>query len=206
MKTQLGIKLFRKIKEYLMNPFLRSSAGIFAAIGSETETTIAERIIAGIAKKIAESENEKVIHPDTWINTVGKIPRQVLDSQNNNRMDFPQHPTPSELANKCISSRFRQMSTANLTNGIESLINTLPTLQSLNCLSISFSNSGDLLISLATFAVNTVNKTISVQLDLKETIVNYSNPQVAQDIDRLFGSYQPLQDKPYYVSVKPSYD
>jgi hypothetical protein len=187
-----------------MNPFLRSSAGIFVATSSETKTTIAERIITAISKKIAESEHEKVLLPSTWINVVNQIPRQISDSQQSYSADFPKLPTPSQLANKCISSRFCQMSTADLTYGIESLIQTLPTLQSLNCLSISFSKSGDLLISLATLAVNAVNETISMQVDLKETTVNYSNPSVARDINTVFGSFEALSDKPYYVSVKPS--
>jgi hypothetical protein len=37
-----------------MNPFVRSSAGIFAATGSKHETTIAERICAALSIAIAE--------------------------------------------------------------------------------------------------------------------------------------------------------
>lgn len=185
-----------------MNPFLRLSAGVFAAMASPQGTTMAERIIAGVSPKIKDNQN--MFAHTTWTSVVGNIPGQSISNNASSSINLSQPPTPRELADKCISLNFRKQSKVDLTNGIKSLIDTLPTLQSLNCLSISFSHSDDLLISVATLAVNTVNQTSSVQWDLKETIVDYSNPRVANDIDRLFGSFQPLLDKPYSVSVIPS--
>ncbi|HAG82098.1 MAG TPA: hypothetical protein DCL61_13255 [Cyanobacteria bacterium UBA12227] len=190
------------MKEYPMNPFVVPvvvKAGVFAAIGSKEGLTIAERIVSAISDKLVDDYTEGILQPDNWIEVASNIPHQNLIKNVSNTRKFHPYVTSKQLANECISMEFPQQSRADLTDGIESLIETLPKLELLNCLSISFSDRGDLMISLAMISLPNFS---SLKVNLKETIVNYSNKEVAADIDKVFGSFEPLDDKPYFVSVK----
>lgn len=175
-------------------------AGVFAAIGSQQGPTIAERIVSAISNKIIEDYPDEILEPEQWKEVVSNIPNQTAIRNVDSTRKFPSPITPSEWANECITKDFRQDSTADLTGGIKSIIETLPTLQSLNCFSISFSKSGDLLISLAMISLVTSS---SLKLDLNETLVNYSNQKIAGEINDLFDSFDVAYGKPYFVSVKP---
>ena len=59
-----------------MNPFVRSSAGIFAATGSAHETTIAERICAALSVVIKD-KYDKILDPEWWTECVNQIPNQT---------------------------------------------------------------------------------------------------------------------------------
>jgi hypothetical protein len=181
-----------------MNPFLSSSSGIFATIEEE----IAEKIIAAISNKILELPLTSRFNVDEWAKIIAHIPAQVATSQK----QFNSNVKRSQLAEICLSESFRQKSIVDLTSGIKSLIEEIPSLYSLTSLSLSFSQQKELLISLAQLTVNenTSDSLVSVECRMSESVVNYSNQGTAKEITKIFANFKPLGNQPYYVSVKPT--
>jgi hypothetical protein len=181
-----------------MNPFLSSSSGIFATIEEE----IAEKIIAAVSSKISELPLKNRLNINEWATIVNYIPVQVPTSQKEFNSDVKR----SEIAGLCVSSSFREKSIVNLTSGIKSLIEEIPSLYSLTSLSLSFSQQKELLISLAQLTINEnqSDSLVSVECTMIESVINYSNPETAKKIQGIFANFEPLGNQPYYVSVKPT--
>lgn len=196
------------------NPFVSIrtsvSAGFFAASGTQKQgVTMAERICAALSSVIAE-DKAKVFQPESWSQSVGNIPYQINSLEAEINKTISENTAPSELAKLCISPKFLKTSTADLTSGLETLIENLPKLQSLeslnlNCISISLSKSGDLQISLAILAIDGTDSdlpssgTRSVKGTLSETIAGYKDHM--KDFDEIFGDFEALKATPYYVCV-----
>lgn len=193
-----------------MSQFVRTMAGVFAATGSNQQgPSIAERMSAAVVAKIA-GEPERILRPAWWAESVSMIPEQSPANTSSAKSSIYEKTAPHGFADLCISPAFRATSTADLTAGIERLLAKLPTLQSLNCLSIAFSKRGDLQISLAIISSDQTSAsqisagTRALSVDLTESLVNYSNRDVAQHIDQIFGSFAALGDTSYYVCVRPN--
>lgn len=192
-----------------MNPFVLArqvvltltSAGIFVATGRGSDnTTIAERICAAVAGKIAE-ERDKILDPASWATTVGMIPGQVQVSASERTVSGPGLDEAAQLAKSLCTRASDPATLARLQTAIAGLIATLPPLSSLNCLTISQS-TGELRISLAIVVVDRKGTSATAKVNLTETTVNYGDVKVASQIDEIFGSIEPLTNKPYYACVE----
>jgi flagellar biosynthesis component FlhA len=196
----------------MLNPFVRTSAGIFAATGSRAqEPTIAERICAAVSGKIA-SDIDKALDSAWWTECAGMIPGQVPANilKASNASIVAKQGEPIQIANLCISPVFANGTVATLPAAIAGLIATLPNLQSLNSLTISLSEGGALQISLAIITIQRTGSsqpglwTESAAFERTETTVNYGDENVASEIDELFGAFEALKDEPYYVCARAS--
>jgi flagellar biosynthesis component FlhA len=196
----------------MLNPFVRTSAGIFVATGSRAqEPTIAQRICAALSGKIA-SDIEKALDPVWWTECVGMIPGQMPANilKASNASIVASQGETVQIANLCISPVFAKATVATLPAAIAGLVATLPNLTTLNSLTISLSMGGALQISLAIITIERAASsqpglwTESAAFERTETTVNYGDATVASEIDELFGTFEALTNEPYYVCARAS--
>ncbi|MBP2444143.1 glutamate acetyltransferase [Rhizobium leguminosarum] len=188
-----------------MNPFAKTVAGLFTVIGPKSNTPLeAERICSALIQKLSEDPSRN-LDPRTWQNAVQMIPSQVesaITSQTLNRT-MPLGDLPGALASICANGASGGRSSADLAKPIVSYLSKYGEPTAFNFLVLDQSDSSEIHLNLTCLNVTDGPDfgNFSITSTFLAASLNLSNKQTQSTITRVFGSFGPPDEQPFYLRI-----
>lgn len=187
-----------------MNPFAKTIAGLFLVIGPQSNTPLeAERICSALIQKLSDDPSRN-LDPHTWQNAMQMVPSQVesaTTSQTLNRT-MPVGDLPGALASICANVVGGSHASA-LAKPIGSYLNKYGEPTAFNCLILEQTHTDQIHLYLTCLNVTDAGSSgsFSITSTLLSATLNLSNKQTQTTITKIFGSFGPPSDEPFYLRI-----
>ena len=181
----------------MTNPFLRTIAGTFGATTDPAgKATIAERVCAALARKIA-SDTTKQLDPDWWSYCVNQVPRLVAGAEVSGIANLTD---PAALAGVSLAPSITAMM-PNAKQALTGWIGTIAQPARLNSLVVALGNDGELILSLAFIGQDQPVNAHAVPFRRSDATVNHGNSTIRTELTGVFTA-APLDAEPYYYRIE----
>ncbi|MBX4967842.1 glutamate acetyltransferase [Rhizobium binae] len=188
-----------------MNSFAKTVAGLFTVVGPKSNTPLeAERICSALIQKLSEDPSRN-LDPRTWQNAVQMIPTQVesaITSQTLNRT-MPLGDLPGALASICADGASGGRPLAGLAKPIGYYLSTYGEPSAFNFLLLDQTDASEIHLNLTCLNVTDGPDlgNFSITSTLVAASLNLSNTQTQSIITKVFGSFSPPDEQPFYLRI-----
>lgn len=187
-----------------MNPFAKTVAGLFSVVGPQSNTPLeSERICSALIQKLSD-EPSRNLDPRTWQNAVQMVPSQVesaTTSQTLNRT-MPIGDLPGALASMCANVVGGNHAST-LAKPIGSYLSKFGEPTAFNCLILDQTRTSQIHLYLTCLNVTDGSSagSFSIASTLLSAMLDLSNKQTQTTITKVFGSFGPPSDQPFYLRI-----
>ncbi|MDX0509789.1 glutamate acetyltransferase [Sinorhizobium medicae] len=185
-----------------MNPFAKTVAGIFLVVGPQTNNPLeAEGICSALIQKLSDDRSRN-LEPSTWQNAVQMVPSQVESATTSQTLDrtMPIGDLPGALASICANVVGGSHASA-LAQPIGSYLSKFGEPAAFNCLILDQTRTSQIHLYLTCLNVTDGPSSGSFRIasTLLSTTLDLSNKQTRTNVTKVFGSFGPPSDEPFYL-------
>lgn len=194
-------------KKATMNPFEKTSAGLFLVVGPPSSGPLeAERICSALIQKLSEGPTLN-LDASTWQNAMQMVPNQVETATTSMTLNrtMAVAELPDAFASICANAADGAKAAFDLAKPISIYLSKYDEPTAFNCLILDQSDSAEIHLSLTCLAVFDRGSLGSFALTstLLKASLNLSNKHTQSTIAQVFGRFGPPSDSPYYLRVLP---